>query len=388
MSKTKKIISILLAVVFLVATAGITLFAILANKAAENIMPEMSDTGGMVIGTPEETQIALMSMKIPRAMYEENGISPQAESAYTLTATVSPNNDATNTAVKWSIAWKNASSEWATEKTVADYVALEWDNADYVTSKTATVSCLQAFAEQIEVTVTSVDNPTYSATVAVDYAVRFSANPYLKMSGGKKVFSPVWGGDTEVTLEVAAGQKGTGGRLALDLFAVTQDYTVGDTFKVTLSLKNGGLICGGVASGAPGGTSYGIQYDGEAIISQKAMTVTPGGSYVCGVSDLGSLELCNDALFSKYHFAYYSSSAFGGSSDTPLTNVDANTVFNYFSLETSGALKNETQKLWDLVLTVEGTHSSYEWTTALMVTHVTNSTSINGLSVADSAITF
>ena len=130
MSKTKKIISILLAVVFLVATAGITLFAILANKAAENIMPEMSDTGGMVIGTPEETQIALMSMKIPRAMYEENGISPQAESAYTLTATVSPNNDATNTAVKWSIAWKNASSEWATEKTVADYVALEWDNAD------------------------------------------------------------------------------------------------------------------------------------------------------------------------------------------------------------------------------------------------------------------
>lgn len=356
----------------------------------KEIKQNEADLGGMAVGVSEEenTWIALISEKIPRAMYGANGVSAQAETAYTLTATVSPNNDATNTAVEWSIAWKSASSTWATGKAVSDYVTLEWNDADYVTSKTATVSCLKAFAEPIEVKATTVENPAYTATVTVDYALRLSANPYLKTSGGKKALSPVWGGDTEVTLEVASGQRGTGGKIALDLFAVTQEYTVGDTFTVTLSLKNGGTICSGVAAGAPGGSSYGIQYDSEAVLSQKSITVTPGGSYIIGIADLGSLELCNDALFSKYNFVYYTGSAFGGSTTTELTTVAANTVFGYFSWETSGALKNGTQKLWDLVLSVEGKYSSYEWTTALMVTHVTNTATINGLSVADTAITF
>ncbi len=47
--------------------------------------------------------------------YEAYGVSAQAETAYTLTATITPS-DAANKAVDWTIAFKNASSEWATEK--------------------------------------------------------------------------------------------------------------------------------------------------------------------------------------------------------------------------------------------------------------------------------
>lgn len=388
-SDTVKWILTLIAFILVgVLLLGIILGWFEKKEPTKEAQPSAEQTGGMRVEVNEENGIKMMSAVIPFSEFDDYGISPQAETAYTLTATVSPNNEATNTAVKWSIAWKNASSTWATEKAVTNYVTLEWNDADYVTSKTVTVSCLKAFAEPIEVKAVTAENPAYSATVSVDYALRLGSNPYLKTSGGKKALTPVWDGDTKVTLEVASGQRGTGGKIALDLFAVTQDYTVGDTFTVTLSLKNGGTICGGVAAGSPGGSSYGIRYVSEAVISQKSITITPGGSYICSIADLGSLELCNDALFSKYNFAYYSGSAFGGSTTTELTTVSANTVFGYFSYSTDGSLNNGTQKLWDLVLSVEGTYSSYEWTTALMVTHVTNSTTINGLSVADTAITF
>ena len=86
-------------------------------------------------------------------------------STYVLTATVEPNY-AANKAVDWSVAFVNASSEWATGKTVTDYVTVtpESDGA-----LKATVKCLKAFGEQIKVTVTSRDNADASASCLVDY---------------------------------------------------------------------------------------------------------------------------------------------------------------------------------------------------------------------------
>ena len=67
--------------------------------------------------------ISLMSEKISPADFEAYGVSPLAESAQTVTATIQPS-DALNKAVDWSVAWANASSAWADGKTVTDYVTV------------------------------------------------------------------------------------------------------------------------------------------------------------------------------------------------------------------------------------------------------------------------
>ena len=119
----------------------------------------VSDNGGAVIGTPVENGIKLLSAKIPVAEFAANGVSAQAETAYTLTATIVPDT-ATDTSVDWEVAFVNAESAWASGKNVTDYVTVA-PTADG--ALTANVACLQAFGEQIVVTVISRDNPLATA---------------------------------------------------------------------------------------------------------------------------------------------------------------------------------------------------------------------------------
>ena len=53
---------------------------------------EETEDGGMLIGKSEGVGVSLLSEKIAKADYAANGVSPLAESAYTLTATVEPSN--------------------------------------------------------------------------------------------------------------------------------------------------------------------------------------------------------------------------------------------------------------------------------------------------------
>lgn len=127
-----------------------------------------NEEGGVVIGEVEENGISLMSAKIASADYAEYGVSPLAETAYALTATITPS-DASNKAVSWSAAWKNSSSAWANGKSVSDYVSISSNGL------TATVECLQAFGEQIIVTVKSTSNSSASATCTVDYSQKLTS---------------------------------------------------------------------------------------------------------------------------------------------------------------------------------------------------------------------
>lgn len=124
--------------------------------------------GGMIVGESEGSGISLMSAKIASADYDEYGVSPLAETAYTLTATITPS-DASNKAVSWSAAWKNSSSSWANGKSVSNYVSIS------ESGMTATVECLQAFGEQIIITVKSTSNSSASATCTVDYSQKLTS---------------------------------------------------------------------------------------------------------------------------------------------------------------------------------------------------------------------
>lgn len=110
----------------------------------------------------------LTATKLSSSEYAENGVSAIAESAYTLTATITPS-DAANKKVDWTVAFKNGSSTWASGKTVTDYVTVTPTSDG---SLTARVECKAAFGTQIVVTVTSRENRSASATCTADYQQR------------------------------------------------------------------------------------------------------------------------------------------------------------------------------------------------------------------------
>ena len=131
--------------------------------------PEDS-TGGGEVSTEAGVShgIRLAAMKLASSEYEAYGVSAQAETAYTLTATITPA-DAANKKVDWTIAFKNASSTWASGKTVTEYATVT-PSADG--ALTAVVENVAAFGEQIIVKATSRDNAEAFATCTVEYLQR------------------------------------------------------------------------------------------------------------------------------------------------------------------------------------------------------------------------
>ena len=117
--------------------------------------PNMTAGSGAIIGESVGNGVTVKTAKIPVSEFAAYGVSPLAEAAYTLTATITPSN-ATNKALDWSVSFVNPESEWASGKTVTDYVTVT-PTADG--ALTASVACLKDFGEQIKVIATSRDNP-------------------------------------------------------------------------------------------------------------------------------------------------------------------------------------------------------------------------------------
>lgn len=127
---------------------------------------QTASNGGAVIGESVGNGVSLMSAKIAMADYAANGISPMADTAYTLAATIKPET-AENKTVNWSIAWSNANSEWAKGKTVTDYVTLSEETSE--SGENITVTCLKDFGESIQITAVSAGDETIKVVCPVGY---------------------------------------------------------------------------------------------------------------------------------------------------------------------------------------------------------------------------
>lgn len=132
-------------------------------------------TGGTEIDSGEEKGVKLSVRKLMSSEYEEYGVSALAEDAYTLTATVYPA-DAANKAIDWSVSFTDAGDEWATGKTVTDYVTVTPTSDGALT---ATVENIAAFGEQITVKATSRDNSAAYATCTVEYLQRTTGYTFV-----------------------------------------------------------------------------------------------------------------------------------------------------------------------------------------------------------------
>lgn len=184
---------------------------------------EQTEEGGAVITEGVSNGIKLTSMKIAPADYAANGISPMAETAYKLTATITPAN-ATNKEVDWSIAFVNPSSSWTSGKSVTNYVTVTPTSDGALT---ANVECKAAFGEQVKVTVTSRDNTSATANCLVDYTEKLSS---VKATFGSTVLT---NGMTKSFNLSASGQPAE----AWKFDYTTSVHTIADEYTTTVKIS-------------------------------------------------------------------------------------------------------------------------------------------------------
>lgn len=178
--KSKVLNGILGGILALVIAGGVAAVGVFSNgfkdwnkfkkddTKQEQPMPPSEDSGGSDITAEASNGIRLMSMKLAPMQYAAYGVAANAESAYTVTATVYPE-DAANKLLDWTVSFKNASSTWASGKKVTDYVTVTPSSDGALT---AVVQNIAAFGEQVVVKVTSRDNTSAYATLNVEYLQR------------------------------------------------------------------------------------------------------------------------------------------------------------------------------------------------------------------------
>lgn len=178
--KSKVLNGILGGILALVIAGGVAAVGVFSNgfkdwnkfkkddTKQEQSIPPSEDSGGSDITAEASNGIRLMSMKLAPMQYAAYGVAANAESAYTVTATVYPE-DAANKLLDWTVSFKNASSTWASGKKVTDYVTVTPSSDGALT---AVVQNIAAFGEQVVVKVTSRDNTSAYATLNVEYLQR------------------------------------------------------------------------------------------------------------------------------------------------------------------------------------------------------------------------
>ena len=203
--------------------------------------------GGMLVGEAEGNGIKLMSAKIAAADYAEYGVSAQAENAFVLTATITPD-DSYDKTVDWSVRWQNANSSFAKGKTVTDYVTVT-PTSDGALS--ASVACLQDFGEKIEVVCTSRANENASATCVCDYAKRVESFSIVcdDSSGSANASMTFDRFTTSYTCK-----EGDFETHISDISLIYTDYTVDDSFTTSVSLS-GNLELAGYINSSGGSCS-------------------------------------------------------------------------------------------------------------------------------------
>ena len=135
------------------------------NENPPKTIPSVTDENGNDI-SGEKYYAMPAKMAFTAATYaDESGNEVNSAVTANLIATITPNN-AANKKVDWSAAFKNPESEWASGKTLSEYIGVTPAEDG---SLMASVTCYQAFGEQVILTVTSRENAEATASCAIDY---------------------------------------------------------------------------------------------------------------------------------------------------------------------------------------------------------------------------
>lgn len=153
------------------------------------------DNSGAIIGEDINNGVSLQSVKIEKNDYAKYKVSEEAETAYTITAAPDPAT-ADNTAMDWSVEFVNPSSDWATGKTVTEYVTITPTSDGALT---AVAECLKPFGEQIYIVATARAFPDAQGKCPVDYARRITDFAFWSTRTQERYFEF---GESEILLDM------------------------------------------------------------------------------------------------------------------------------------------------------------------------------------------
>ena len=184
-----------------------------------------STVGGSDISDIENKGVTVLKAVLPRTAYAAMGVSEEAESAYTLTAEVSPDY-ASDKSLDWSdLVFLDSESEWATGKVVTDYVTV----TPLADGNSAVLACLQDFGEPIVLTVSSVSNPEVCAKCFINYYQRVKSCEFAFFYDGVEVSA------NEVDGVYKVDYTGAEKNYTVELRPVYSNYTLTDTYTTTIS---------------------------------------------------------------------------------------------------------------------------------------------------------
>ena len=337
-------------------------------------LPEKVEDGEEDDAGVKSNGIALMSVKIPVAQYAAYGISPTTETAKTVTATVSPDNEASNTKIKWELTWKNPASAWATGKEVSDYVTLSSDKDDLMGSKTCTVSCSQAFGEQLQLKAICVEDEEKFATCNVDYMRQVKS---ASVAIGD--ISVNLGGNTDITIAVRRDHDGKGGTVTVtptygDVYTIESEFTAAASLTHERSGQEGGKwLAYSYTLGGPYGNSE-LNYNDDNDLLEN------GGDSI----------YFDRRVFTQYNF-YAGGTSWEGSELKPKDDQLFSSIEQVKGLVTrfnqeSGGLKNKV--IW--TMKVRLTSGSYEYTyeSDLVWAAIDEAVTITGVQIGGGGVLF
>lgn len=136
-----------------------------SKDSAQGAPIEQTQAGGMGVTEGKSNGVSLMATTIEQEDYAEYGVVATAESAFQITATITPAY-AINQKVDWSLSYKDPTSQYVVGKTNVTEVTVTPTNDGALT---AIVACLSGFGEPIIVTVTSRANTSVKAICQCDY---------------------------------------------------------------------------------------------------------------------------------------------------------------------------------------------------------------------------
>lgn len=328
-----------------------------------------------IVGNSEGNRMSLTSVRNSAVTGE----------SVTITATVEPDNEAENTGVDWTATWKNAESVWASGKSVSDYVTLTPGGEDYAASKRVTLENLQPFAEQIVVKATARDDPGITATCTADYAqkpVNFS------LSFGE--VSCNFGGDTDVTLEINANAETALGGAADAQFTKSEVYSLSQEFTVSYELT-GKKFMSYTASG------YGVE--GWYIFGTYLNSPDWKDEY----ADLSGYSVADNGLYFgiKYLSDNLQLHTVGGGMSNLTSRPASEHIPSEFvqrfthageSLIPEGEALTYTYgsdlEMLDLKVTLTGEYAAYTYETTFVIAGYTNTSTLTGMNVSESAVVF
>lgn len=208
---------------------------------AEEQSEAKAANGGMVLAADESSDAVVAMSAIAEEAFGDYGISESAESAELVTATLTPSGASYISAV-WSVSWTDGTSEWASGKTVTDYVTVTPTEDNDLS---AAVACLQPFGERVTVGLTVTGDGSVTANCTADYLQKIKD---LSLTFGD-VICDFESGVTQVPMQVNQSGTMAGGVPSLN-YEAGDTYTLGLVEEVSYSLSARTLLEKDEPSGA------------------------------------------------------------------------------------------------------------------------------------------